>query len=224
MKIKALVAARSGSERVENKNLRQFAGKNLLEYKLESLLQIPSFDGVVLNSNCEEMLALAKSMGCETVRRDEEFATSSVSMNVCYHNMAENFPGDIVVYCNATSPMISTESIETAVRLYFENQDLYTSVNSAHLIKEFMWMNGQALNYNPTLQPRSQDLPDIYSLNFAVSVISREDMIKERSVVSSRCKLFTIPTVEAVDIDTLLDFEIAEYLFSKKISKIAENY
>lgn len=215
-KVKALVAARSGSERVQNKNMRQFAGKSLLEYKLAQLLQIDAFDGVVLNSNDDKMLALAESMGCETVKRPEAFATSSVSMNDCYQNMAENFPADIVVYCNATSPMISNASIEAAIRMYFENEGLYTSVNSAHLVKEFMWVDGRALNYNPAFQPRSQDLPDIYSLNFAVGVISRENMIRERSIVSPRCKLFPIPILESVDIDTLLDFEIAEYLFSHK--------
>ena len=40
-------------------------------------------------------------------------------------------------------------------------------------------------------------------------------MIKERTIVSPKCKLFTISSKEAVDIDTMLDFEVAEFLFSK---------
>lgn len=51
MKIKALVAVRSGSQRVQNKNVRPFAESSLLEIKLRQLLSIRSLDGVVVNSN-----------------------------------------------------------------------------------------------------------------------------------------------------------------------------
>ncbi|MCL1843336.1 MAG: acylneuraminate cytidylyltransferase family protein [Defluviitaleaceae bacterium] len=217
MKVKALVAARSGSERVKNKNMRNFYGRTILEYKLEQLKRIDVFDGVVLNSDDDEMLELGKKLGCETVKRDGAFASSSVSMNDVYANMAENFPGDIVVYCNATSPLISDQSIIHAVELYHAHKHEVTSVNSANVVKQFMWLDGKAINYHPAAQPRSQDLPDICALNFAVGVIAREAMIVERTIVSPRCKLFTIPEVEAIDIDTMLDFEVAEYLFSKKI-------
>jgi len=218
MIIKALVATRSGSERVANKNMRLFSGKTLLEYKLEQLTNIQRLDGVVLNSNDDEMLDLARKLGCEVVKRNEFYASSTISMNDCYVNMAENFSGDIVVYCNTTSPLITCESINRAVDLYFQHKNVYNSVNSAHLIKEFMWMDGRSLNYNPAFQPRSQDLPDIYSINFAVSVISRKDMINERTIVSPRCKLLPISSLEAIDIDTMLDFEIAEYLFNKHLA------
>ena len=89
MKIKALVAVRSGSTRVLNKNMRPFAGKNLLQIKIEQLLRIPELDGVVINSNDDEMLKLAASFGCETVKRDQYYASNSVSMSEVYRNMAE---------------------------------------------------------------------------------------------------------------------------------------
>ena len=63
--IKGLVAVRSGSTRVSNKNIRPFAGSNLLKLKLEQLLRIPELDGIVVNSNDDEMLSIAKKMGVE---------------------------------------------------------------------------------------------------------------------------------------------------------------
>lgn len=83
MKIKALVAVRSGSTRVINKNLRPFAGSNLLELKLNQLKRIKLLDGIVVNSNDDEMLAIAKNLGCETVKRDEYYASNTVSMSCC---------------------------------------------------------------------------------------------------------------------------------------------
>ena len=56
MKIKALVAVRSGSMRVKNKNIRPFAGSTLLEVKLAQLKRIDSLDGIIVNSNDPTML------------------------------------------------------------------------------------------------------------------------------------------------------------------------
>ena len=69
MRIKALVAVRSGSTRVVNKNLRPFCNSNLIRVKLEQLKRIPELDGIVLNSNDDEMLSIAKEMGVDTVKR-----------------------------------------------------------------------------------------------------------------------------------------------------------
>ena len=62
MKIKALVAVRSGSQRVVNKNIRPFAGSSLLEIKLNQLKRIPNIDGIVVNTNDDKMLEKASYM------------------------------------------------------------------------------------------------------------------------------------------------------------------
>ena len=104
MKIKALVAVRSGSVRVKNKNIRPFAGSTLLEVKLAQLKRIPEIDGIIVNSNDDEMLKIAADMGCETVKRDEYYASNSVSMSDVYRNMAENCDCDVIAYINVTNP------------------------------------------------------------------------------------------------------------------------
>ncbi|MCD7780640.1 MAG: hypothetical protein LUH05_08220 [Candidatus Gastranaerophilales bacterium] len=61
--IKALIAVRSGSVRVKNKNIKPFCGSSLLEIKIKQLLSILQIDGVVVNSNDDIMLDTAKNMG-----------------------------------------------------------------------------------------------------------------------------------------------------------------
>ena len=212
--IKALVAVRAGSERVSNKNTRPFAGQSLLYYKLKQLLGLACMDGVVVNSEDETMLKMAGDMGCEIVQRDPYYARSETCMSDVYHDMAVHFPGDVVVYCNVTSPLITDQSIASAVELYQrEPHSDGFSVNSAHLIKEFLYFNGKPLNYDPLRQPRSQDLPDIFALNFAVSVISAADMAALRNIIAPRHRLLSLSEEEAVDIDSDYDFRIAEFLF-----------
>ena len=218
MNIKALVAVRSGSQRVENKNIRKFADSNLLSIKLEQLKRIPLLNGIVVNSNDNEMLKIAAKFGAETIKRDDYYASSYVNMSDVYVNMAENFSGDIVLYANVTNPLLNDETITKAIEFFVSENTENLSINSAHLVKEFMFRNNKPINYDLKNQPRSQDLPDIYVLNFAISILRRETMISCRNVVGKNVRIFGIDNYEAIDIDNEIDFEIAEHLYMKKKS------
>lgn len=76
-------------------------------------------------------------------------------------------------------------------------------------------LNGKPLNYNPQNAPNSQDLPDVVALNFGVTVVSREDLIKNRNIIGKRPKFVVTSDIETIDIDTPLDFYIAEQLYIK---------
>ena len=215
MSIKALVAVRSGSQRVQNKNIRPFAGSSLLEVKLNQLKRIPNLDGIIVNSNDDEMLRIADSLGCETVKRDEYYASNSVSMSDVYRNMAENCDCDTIAYINVTNPLLKDETIIKAINQYYENNHRYDSLNSAHLIKEFMFRDNLPINYDLRHQPRSQDLPDIFALNFAINILEKKTMIECKNVVGYKPLIYNIDEVEATDIDNPIDFEFAEFVYKK---------
>lgn len=216
MKIKALVAVRSGSQRVVNKNIRPFAGSSLLEIKLNQLKRIPNIDGIVVNSNDDKMLEIASNMGCEVVKRDEYYASNQVSMSEVYRNMAENVNADVIAYINATNPLLNDRTIVRAIENYKKNISQYDSLNSAHLIKEFLFKENLPINYDLRHQPRSQDLPDISALNFAINIISREKMIECKNVVGYKPNIYIIDEVEATDIDKPIDFDFAEFVYKRK--------
>lgn len=218
MSIKALIPVRAGSERVKNKNIRPFAGSTLLEVKIRQLLRIPELDGVVVNSESDEMLEIAAAAGAETVKRADYFASSTVPINEVYRNIAENFDADVMVYANCTNPLIKDESIRDCILAFNEKPEGYDSLNTAHLIKEFLWLNGKAFNYDPACMPKSQNLPDIMALNFAVNIIRRDDILKAGSIVGLRPWIFPIGQLEATDIDNECDFIFAETLFGRKVS------
>lgn len=214
MIIKALVAVRSGSVRVQNKNLRPFAGSSLLEVKLKQLKHIKNLDGIIVNSNDDTMLKIAADMGCETVKRDPYYASNTVSMSDVYKNMAENCDCDVIAYINVTNPLLKDETIEKAIEEY-KNMTEFDSLNSAHLVKEFMFLNNVPVNYDLKNQPRSQDLPDYYALNFAINIISKEKMIACKNVVGDKPWIYAIDEIEATDIDNPIDFEFSEFVFNK---------
>lgn len=218
MKIKALIAARSGSLRVENKNIRPFCGSSLLAVKIEQLKRITSLNGIVVNSDDDEILSIAINHGVDVVKRDPKFATNTASMSDVYKNMAENIDCDVIVYANCTNPLIKDETISKIIDFYKEH-DEFDSVNSAHPIKEFLFKDNLPINYDLRKQPRSQDLPNIFALYFAVNVISRKNMIDCKNVVGVKPYIYSIDQVEATDIDNQIDFDFAEYIYSRDNKK-----
>lgn len=215
MKISALIAARSGSVRVQNKNIRPFAGSTLLEVKIEQLKRISNIDEIVVNSNDEEILKIAERCGAIPCVRDPYYASNTVSMSDVYRNMAENMNCDVIVYANCTNPVIKDETIFNLIEYYKNHCDEFDSVNSAHLVKEFLWKDNLPINYDLRNQPRSQDLPDISALNFAVNVLSREAMIEGKNVVGKKPFIYNIDQIEATDIDNPIDFFLAEQIYKK---------
>lgn len=216
-KISALIAVRSGSVRVKNKNIRPFNKSSLLKLKIEQLQKIPEIENVVVNSNSEEMLDIAKKLGVDIVKRDNHYSSNTVSMSSVFKNMAENMSCENILYANCTNPLVSSDSYSNAIKTFFKDGFKYDSLVSCHDIKEFLYLDGKALNYDTENQPRSQDLPNIVALNFAISIISRQDMIRNKNIIGLRPYFYKLNEVESVDIDTPLDFFIAEKLYKHLI-------
>ena len=69
------------------------------------------------------------------------------------------------------------------------------------------------INYDINITPKSQDLPNIVSLNFAITIIHRQTMIKRKNVVGYSPSFFELDKVEALDIDDMIDFKVAELMY-----------
>ncbi|MBI4118609.1 MAG: acylneuraminate cytidylyltransferase family protein [Parcubacteria group bacterium] len=217
MKIKALIPVRSGSTRVPNKNIRPFADATLLDIKIQQLLKVPLLDGIVVNSNDDEMLKIASQYErVELVKRDQKFATNTVSMTDVFQDMAEHFPGDVIVYCAVTYPLLGTETIGKIVAKYIEGA--HDSVAPVSRVRQFLYKENKPLNFDPMHFPRSQDLPDIVALHWGAPVIARELMVERKNPVGANPFLYELTEEEALDIDTPFDFEIAEQLYRKKFA------
>ena len=212
-KVSALIAVRSGSVRVKNKNIRPFNESTLLELKIKQLQSVKEINDVVVNSNSDEMLSIAKNLGAKTVKRDDYYASNTISMSSVFEDMAKNMDCENILYANCTNPLVSTNSYSDAIRIFLNNTSAYDSLVSCHDIKEFLYLDGKALNYDPMNQPRSQDLPNVVALNFAISIIPKSDMIKNRNIIGMNPYFYKLNEVESLDIDTPLDFFIAEKLY-----------
>lgn len=211
--ITAVIPVRKGSQRVPSKNIRSFSGSSLLEIKIKKLKSLgDSIDGIVVSSDCDMMLGIAKELGVRTHRRDLYYASSKVNNSQFFRNLAESIDADNLMYSPVTCPIISKKTYLECIETF---ESLKAPVATVHEIKHHMWHLGKPLNYSIENSPNSQDLPDIVYLTYGVCILPREAMIKYSNVVTPDLNFVKVNAIEAVDIDTELDFEIAEYLYGR---------
>lgn len=221
MKITAVVPIRKGSQRVKDKNLRPFSNTTLLENKIETLLQVPRLDSIIVNTNSEEAIELVQQKYYDTKvsihRREEYYASSQCTGSEFFEHLGKVTDTDVFLYAPCTSPFISVDTISKCIQRFFDNNKsgLFDCVSTVTAIKEFMWLNGKAINYDPQNAPNSQNLPDVVALNFGTTIISKDNLINNRNIIGKKPDFVLISDVEAIDIDTPLDFYLASQIHKR---------
>lgn len=219
MKITAVIPIRSGSQRVKDKNLRPFADTNLMELKINTLLKVPELTSIIVNTNSDLAIQIVEEHYNKKVaihRREEYYASSHCSGSEFFRHLGEVTDTDIFVYCPCTSPFIRPETISRCINQFLSSSD-YDCLATVSSVKEFMWLDGAPINYDPEHAPNSQDLPNIMALNFGVTVVKKEDLIKNCNIIGKKPQFVLTDEIEAIDIDTPLDFYVAEQLYKKMI-------
>jgi CMP-N-acetylneuraminic acid synthetase len=214
-KLIALVPVRKGSQRVINKNNRPFGDSSLLDLKISILKNIDEISEIIVNSDCDEMLAKAKEMGVSTFKRESYFASSTVNNSEFFENVAKTTNNDYIMYAPVTCPFIKVTTFKRAIKKFFE-KDEYDSLVTTFPVKHHMWLDGEPINYNPENSPNSQDLPNIFGLSYGISIITRDLMIKRRNVIGYKPYFLELGEKEAIDIDTEMEFEFANFIFKNK--------
>lgn len=223
MKITAVIPIRSGSQRVKDKNLRKFGDTTLMELKINNLLQVPEIDQIIVNTNSVSAIEIVKTMiGGGKIdklsyhRREEYYASSQCSGSEFFQHLGEVTDTDIFVYAPCTSPFIKPITISQCIKTYLVEQgEKCDCVSTVSSIKEFMWLDGKAINYDPKHAPNSQNLPEVVALNFGCTVTSKENLVRNSNIIGNAPKFVIDSEIEAIDIDTPLDFYIAEQLYIK---------
>jgi CMP-N-acetylneuraminic acid synthetase len=163
------------------------------------------------------MLEIAAGAGAEVCLRDPFYATDTVPMSDVYAEMARQLECDEILLTHVTNPLAGPDVYHSCMNAYRERGALHDSLTTVSAVKEFLYRDGKPLNYDPACKPRSQDLPDIVKLNHVVSILPRDMMISKKDAMGFSPVFRELGAMESLDIDTELDFEIAEFLYSKNL-------
>ena len=211
--ITAVIPVRQGSQRVKNKNFREFAGKSLLEHKIDIVKTLP-VNEIIVNTDSEYAINLAKQNNISYHKREPYYASSECTNSEYHEYLAKVTNAENILITQVTAPLITKDTFIEAIDLY-NNIDC-NSLMSIKKIKEYLWYKNKPINYKLDYAPNSQDLPDYFSPTFGVIIVNRKAMLESKNFICSKPYFYELSNIESIDIDTKLDFEFAEFLFKKE--------
>lgn len=222
MKVTCFLPCRAGSERVINKNTRQFAGVEggLLKIKLDQLVNCSLIDLIVLSTNDQKVMDIGEQYG-ERVKidiRPAELAASDARTDDLIKYAATIIEGPHILWTHVTSPFTGESVYTRAVNDYFRliKTNQYDSLISVTPLRVHVWDKlGHPVNYEKgeTKWPRSQQVDPLYEINSAIFINSRENYLKLKDRIGLKPFLFEIDRTESLDIDYEDDFLLAESIF-----------
>ncbi len=217
MKVTALLPMKGHSERVPNKNMRLFAGKPLYHCIAKILQDSELLDAIVINTDSERIAQDATAHFSKALihPRPAEIQGDMVPMNDIIAHDLSLLDGEHFLQTHSTNPLLTKETLERAIREYFDSLETHDSLFSAtRLQTRLYWESGDPVNHNPRELLRTQDLPPLFEENSNIYLFSKTSFAAaENRRIGLKPKMFSMEQMEAADIDEEIDFKIAEYLY-----------
>lgn len=218
MKIAAIVPMRHASERVKKKNYRDFAGRPLFHHIVETLLNCTKVTQVCIDTDSEVIIDdVALSFPPVTVfLRPLHLREGTTPMNAVLEHSIAQIDADIYLQTHSTNPLLKAETIDRAIDNLLSSSEHDSLFGVTRLQTRLYDVNGKAINHNPDILLRTQDLPPVYEENSNLYLFTKSSFMQRKNRIGCRPILFEIPKNEAWDIDEEIDFTIAELLYKKR--------
>jgi CMP-N-acetylneuraminic acid synthetase len=223
-RLTALLPMKAHSARVKSKNFRDIAGKPLFRWILDTMLEVPEIDLVVINTDARDILAAeglqdGEANGRVMIRdRKPEICGDFVSMNLVLGDDIANVPSDHYLMTHTTNPLLSPATIRRMLDAYMAGVEAGTAdslftVN--RLQTRFYTPEGAPINHDPDNLIRTQDLDPYMEENSVGYLFSPDSFAATEARIGKKPILFTTPSLESVDIDEPSDWFIAESLLRR---------
>jgi N-acylneuraminate cytidylyltransferase/CMP-N,N'-diacetyllegionaminic acid synthase len=222
----AIIPARGGSKGLKRKNTKMLLGKPLIAYTIEYALKSKYITDVIISTDDKVIYNTAIKYGArETFLRPEKLAqddslaidTYLYTVNKLNNELDYNIKDFIVL--QPTSPLRKTDDIDDAIALFKEKKadSVISFTEEHHPINWHKYINedGQFENIFPETIKNRQENRRSYYPNGAIFVF-KFSLINSRKYYSENSYGYLMTREKSVDIDTIQDFEYAEYLMRKQ--------
>ena len=212
----ALLPMKANSERVRGKNFREFNGKPLFRWILDTLLSIEEIDRVVINTDARQILAdhgLVDSGRVLIRDRKPEICGDFVSMNLVLADDVAHVQADTYLMTHTTNPLLSAASTRGALALFHEGVsegrcDSVFTVNKFQT--RFYRADSSAINHDPNNLIRTQDLEPWFEENSNLYAFSRASFASTNARIGKKPLMYEMGRTESVDIDDAESWQMAE--------------
>ncbi len=227
-RILAIIPARSGSKGLRHKNIKLLNDKPLIAYTIEAAIESDIFTDIVVSTDSEEYASISKRYGASIpFLRPDELASdiaSSADM-IVYTIQRLKELGKVYNYfvlLQPTSPLRKASDIKNAADLLIENKlDSVVSVCEAEHSLSIYNTLGDSLSLegfiNKNSATRRQDDKKYYRINGSIYISNVKKYLSERDFYGKKSKAYIMSRESSIDIDTELDFKIAEYIMTQDL-------
>ena len=227
----AFIFARGGSKGVPGKNIRELGGLPLIAYSIKVAHECPSISRVVVSTDDEKIADVAREHGAEVpfIRPTELARDDSIEHEAWQHAIKafEQICAEkvgVFVSLPPTSPLRSVDDVENCIREYLNSDaDVVITVKNASRNPYFNMVKTDEEGFSHlvnvqadgTRYTRRQDVPEIYDMTTVAYVTNPDYILNSESIFSGNVRSVLVPDERAVDIDTMLDFQFAEFLLTQ---------
>jgi CMP-N-acetylneuraminic acid synthetase len=232
MDVIAFIFARGGSKGLPGKNIRPLAGKPLIAWAIEQALAVPRIRRVIVSTDAPEIAEVARAHGAETpfLRPAELAQDNSPEWLAWRHALSfveaeeDRLPG-AMVSVPVTAPLRLPVDIENCLDVFAGGgADMVITVTEAHRNPYFNMVKAEPDGTVGLVIPpqagvtRRQDAPAVFDMTTVAYVADPAFILAQQGIFSGRVKAAQVPVERSIDIDTLLDFELAEFFMQKRMA------
>ena len=225
----ACIFARGGSKGLPGKNIRDFAGKPLIGWAIEQAFAVKTVAEVFVSTDSDEIVEIARKYGASVpFLRPSELATDDSPEWMAWRHMLNyilerdgKLP-EAMLSVPTTAPLRLASDIQRCLDAFeLGVTDAVVTVTDAHRSPYYNMVKLDELGFAEILMGKSsisrrQDSPSVFDMTTAAYVVDAKFVMKHNGIFEGRVKAVHVPIDRAVDIDTLLDFEIAEFIHLRR--------
>jgi CMP-N,N'-diacetyllegionaminic acid synthase len=224
LRVLGVIPARGGSKGVPRKNVRPLGGRPLIAWTIAAAHEAKLLTRTIVTTDDDEITEVARGLGADVpFRRPADLASDTASgLDNARHALAtveelEGEPYDAAMLLQPTTPFRTAADIDGAITLFTETgADSVISVVDVggHHPARMKYLDGDRLIDPPFCEEREnqnrQELPPMYLRNGAL-YLTRRDVLLGGSFKGTDCRAWIMPDERSVNIDTLHDFDLAEW-------------
>jgi len=214
-RIAALLPMKANSVRVKGKNFRDFCGKPLFRWILDTLLAVEEIDQIVINTDARHILAVNGLVETERIAirdRKSEICGDHVSMNLVLADDVANVPADLYLMTHTTNPLMSADTIRKAIAAFVDAKaanaaDSLFTVDKVQT--RFYRADCSPVNHDPVNLTPTQELEPWFEENSNLYLFTAESFAKTKARIGKQPMMYEGPYFESIDIDTPADWDFA---------------
>jgi CMP-N-acetylneuraminic acid synthetase len=217
-RIVALVPMRHTSERVPGKNYRELDGRPLYHHIVETLRTVPAIAEIVIDTDSPWITADTRESfpDVTVLPRPAALRGGDVPMNAILSHDVQQVHADVFLQTHSTNPLLKGATVQRALDTFLDARPLHDSLFSVTALQTRLWTyGGRALNHDPRVLLRTQDLEPVYEENSCLYLFDADTLLRTGSRTGERPLLFPIDPHEALDIDDEYDWDVVAAMVAR---------